>query len=147
MSYEKLKEKHQEEFNNFPMFFAFNQEQFDKGMISLGLKPTEKYKIYKFGDSGGFYRKEDSPALHEMFRRQRAEMVQAMESSDEFAYEMFNYELGNHEYIVTGSVEDTLASLGLTKEIVEKNPSLSKALQRACESQMERHEAYRLGKE
>ena len=56
MSYLELKWKHQKEFNEFPMFFAFNRKQFDEGMKTLGLKPNQTNKVYSF-DGGGFYRK------------------------------------------------------------------------------------------
>lgn len=44
MSYLELKKKHQKEFNEFPMFFAFNQKQFDEGMyiIRVEAKPNRQ---------------------------------------------------------------------------------------------------------
>jgi len=36
-SYLELKEKHQKEVNEFPMFFAFNDKQFKEGMKKFGL--------------------------------------------------------------------------------------------------------------
>ena len=45
MSYLELKWKHQKEFNEFPMFFAFNRKQFDEGMKTLGLKPNQTNKV------------------------------------------------------------------------------------------------------
>jgi hypothetical protein len=50
--YQELREKQQAELNAFPMFFAFNQKQFEEGMKSLGLKPTDTKKIYKMGHTG-----------------------------------------------------------------------------------------------
>lgn len=134
-SYLQMKERHQREINEFPMFFAFDKKQFEEGMIKLGLKPTEVYKVYMFGSTGGYYRREDSPALKEMFLRQHRETRRAMLTDDDFLFEMFNYELGNHEYIVTCSTEDTLEALGLNSDEIYKNERLSKALQKACKAQ------------
>ncbi|NYC95062.1 hypothetical protein DFN09_003049 [Clostridium acetobutylicum] len=61
--YIEMKRKHQKEVNNFPMFFAFSKEQFKEGMKKLGLEPSETNKIYKFGNTGGFYKRTDSAKL------------------------------------------------------------------------------------
>jgi len=133
--YTQLKNKHQEEVDNFPMFFAFSNQQFEEGMKKLGLDPSETDKLYKLGGTGGFYRKTDAEALHGMFNRHDKEMKQAMETDDQFIYDAFDYELGNHEYIVTYSVTDTLRALGLTMEEVNNNPRLLSALKKARKAQ------------
>jgi len=137
--YKELKNKHQEELNNFPMFFAFSNQQFEEGMRKLNLDPSDTDKIYKLGGTGGFYRKTDAVTLHEMFNRHNQEMKEAMESDDQFIFDMFNYELGNHEYIVTYSVDDTLRAIGLTEEEVNNNPRLLSALKKAKKAQEDWH--------
>ena len=125
--YQELREKQQAEVNAFPMFFAFNQKQFEEGMQSLGLKPTDTKKIYKLGNTGGFYRKSDSAAFHEMFRRHTKELEDAITSDptgDGFIFDMFDYELANHEYNYTHDPEPTLDALGLTMEQVRAEPRL-----------------------
>lgn len=139
--YKKMKEKHQKEINEFPMFFAFNNKQFDEGMRKLGLAPSEEHKIYKLGGTGGFYRKTDATKLNEMFKRHEEEMRKAMADDDDFIFEMFNYELSNHEYIYTYDVTDTLNSLGLTADEVKNDKRLMDALQKACKSQEEWYES------
>ena len=47
--YDEIKEKHQQRVNNFPMMFAFSQEQLYDGMKKLGLKSTDTDKIYDMG--------------------------------------------------------------------------------------------------
>ena len=37
---------------------------------------------------------------------------------DQYAYEAFLYELGNHEFCITYEVEPTLAAIGLTEDEV-----------------------------
>jgi len=136
-AYRVMKDKHQKEINEFPMFFAFSDKQFDEGMRELGLEPSETDKIYSLKGTGGFYRKSDAPALHEMFNKHDAEMKKAMASDDNFLFDMFDYELGNHEYIVTYDVSDTLDALGLTIDEVKNDKRLLDALQKARKSQEE----------
>jgi hypothetical protein len=132
--YLELKRKHQKETNNFPVSFAFNNQQFEEGMRKLGLELTEKDKVVGIG-GGGFIRKSDSDALWEMMNRHDKEMSEAKETSDQFVFEMFDYELGNHEYTYTGTVSDTLAALGLTLDEVKKSPRLLKGLEAAKKAQ------------
>ena len=137
-AYTALKKKHQDEVNAFPMFFAFNKQQFEEGMKELGLKPTDTDKIYKLGSTGGYYRKSDSAAFHEMFTRQAQEMKEAIaadETGNGFIYDMFNYELGNHEYGYTWDPEPTLNALGMTMEEIESSPALLHGWKKATKNQ------------
>lgn len=133
--YTELKSKHQKEVNAFPFGFAFNQKQFDEMMEKWGLAPTDTDKIYKIG-GGGFVRKSDADAMDEMFARHEAERKAAMQD-DEYPYQMFNYELANHEYSYTGDLEDTLDALGLTIDEVNADPRMADALKRAIAAQKE----------
>jgi hypothetical protein len=140
--YREMKEKHQNEVNSFPMVFAFSNKQFEEGMRKLGLEPTDTDKVYKLGGTGGFYRKDDSKALHEMFDRHSKELSEAMQD-EEFIFEAFDYELGNHEFIVTGDVTDAVEALGMTVEEVYENPKMLNALKKAVKSQREWYEKHR----
>jgi hypothetical protein len=138
-TYLTLKQKQQEEINNFPMVFAFNDSQFEEGMIKLGLTKNDTDKIYSIG-GGGFIRKTDSELLNNISKRHAQEMQEAIKSDtkgDGFIFEMFNYELGNHEYSYTGDVIPTLEALSLTLEEVRNNPIMYKALQLAKTAQYE----------
>ncbi len=137
-AYRELRDRQQEEVNAFPMMFAFSQKQFDEGMEKLGLKPTDTDKIYRFGNTGGYYRKTDSKALRDMLERHAKEIEEAIaadKTGEGFIYDMFNYELANHEYCVTLSVEDTLNALGLTLEEVNADARMKKALAKAKKRQ------------
>lgn len=136
-SYLELKKKHQEEVNNFPMMFAFSNEQFDEGMKEFGLEPTATDKICSIG-AGGFCKKTDAESLHNMFERHDKEMKQAIDddkTGEGFIYEMFYYELSNHEYTYTWNVEDAINSVGLTIDEVNNNKRLLKGLRKACKDQ------------
>lgn len=133
--YTELKSKHQKEVDAFPFGFAFNQKQFDEMMEKWGLAPTDTDKIYKIG-GGGFVRKSDADAMDEMFARHESECKVAMQD-DEYLFQMFDYELANHEYGYTGDLEDTLDALGLTMDEINADPRMANALKKAIAAQKE----------
>lgn len=131
--YADLKQRQQQEFDAFPMQFAFNDRQFAEGMAALGLKPTDTDKVYR-APGGGFYRKEDGPRLKEMMNRFDRELQSAIagdKTGDGFIYEMFLHELNNHEYGYTGELCETLGALGYTPGDIQADPRLSHGLEKA----------------
>jgi len=131
--YLKIIKKHSDDISAFPMFFAFNNEQFEKGMKKLGLEKTDTSKICSF-NGGGYLRKTDSKRLMDMFTAHRKEMSDAIaadKTGEEFIRIMFEYELSNHEYSYTMDDEPTINALGLTYEKIEKSESLKNGLQLA----------------
>ena len=139
-NYLALKQAQQKDVDEFPFFFAFTNKQFDEGMAKFGLTPDETDKIYKFGSTGGFYLRTDAPRLHEMLERHGKEMQDAVDgdtTGEGFILEMFSYELSNHEFIVTGDPEDTLAALDLTWKDIQKNKRLRHGLEMAIKKQYE----------
>jgi len=132
--YTILKQRHQQEVNDFPFIFAFSNQQFEEGMAKYGLTPKDTDKIYKFGSTGGFYLRTDAPRLKEMFDRHEKEKQEAISADTKgngYIYQMFLYELANHEYGYTGDVGDTQDALGLTVEEVAKSKPLSYGLYKA----------------
>jgi hypothetical protein len=120
--------------------FAFSDKQFEEGMRKLGLDPTDTNKVYSMPGTGGFYRRSDAHILHEMFDRHHKEMQEAIEADktgEGFIFDMFNYELANHEYGYTGSITDTLDALGLTIDDINNNPLLARGLEKARKAQWE----------
>jgi len=141
-AYQEMKQKQDKEFGEFPIFFAFNNEQFTEGMAKLGLKPDETDKIYKFGNTGGFYRRTDGEQLHTMLTRFEKELQDAIDADptgEGFILEMFDYELADHEYIVSYDTSDTLDALGLTPEDIEKDQRLQHGLKLAKQRQREKY--------
>lgn len=131
--YRKLKNKHQEEYNALPKFFAFSEENFEKGMSTLGLQPTNTDKIYQT-EMGMFYRKEDEPLFKETIQRFHDALQKAIsedETGDNFIYQMFYTELINHEYAFTEDPEDALTALNLTWEKVQADPRLKHGFEKA----------------
>ena len=135
MKYLKLKEKQQKEINDFPFGFAFSNEQFKDMMKKFGLKEKDTDKIYSIG-AGGYIRKTDSEAMHNMFKRHREEIENEIKNDKDgtgFIYEMFRYELSNHEYCVTYDIEPTLDALGLTLDEINKHQNLVMGLKKALD--------------
>ena len=128
--YQELKDKHQKEFNEFPIGFAFSDEQFKEQMEKLGLTANDEDKIVGIG-AGGFIRKDDVDKFNEMNKRQRAEEEEAIKNDttgEGYIKDMFDYELANHEYGYTYDLTDTLASLGLSMEDINKDKRLQNGL-------------------
>lgn len=132
-NYLQLKEKHREESNALPFMFAFSKEQFAEGMKKLGLTVDDTDKIYSIG-CGGYIKREDAHLMKETYKRREEEHAQAIANDVDgsgYVYEMFRYELANHEYSYTGNSSDAIAALGLTYEEIEKDERLSKAFEKA----------------
>lgn len=139
MTYKELKDRQQAEINAFPFMFAFSNEQFIKGMERLGLKPTDTDKIYSIG-GGGYVRKSDYAELEAMTQRHRQEIrdaIAADTTGDGFIYDMFYYELANHEYIISGSITETLDALELTIDEINESKTLLHGLKKAIDAQNE----------
>lgn len=135
--YAEMQEHHQMEINAFPMFFAFSQKQFEEGMKSLGLEPSATDQIYSLGN-GGYYKKSDATKLHEMFRRfkqDQEDAISADTTGEGFIFDMFSYELDNHEYCITLDLEDTLDAIGMTQEEISASPRLKRGLKLALNRQ------------
>lgn len=133
--YMEMRHRHQAEVNAFPMHFCFGEEQVRKKFEELGLdREKDLDKIVVIKGTGGFVLKKDAPALKEMLDRHSREMEEAIagdKSGDGFIYEMFLYELNNHEYGYTYDASDTLRSLGLTLKQIEANPAMKHGWEKA----------------
>lgn len=137
MDYRTMREKHQQEVNEFPLGFAFGDKQFEEMMRKWGLDAKKKSDLAKVSHlfAGAYILKKDIPAYKEMSRRHSKEYeaaIAADKTGDGFCYEMFDYELRNHEFGYTGDYEDTLDALGLTWEQVQSQENLKHGLEKAA---------------
>ena len=132
--YQELQSRQQEEFNTLPLRFAFGQEQFNDMMAGWGLDPqTDTDKIISIG-AGGYIQPKDVPLFLEMSNRHKKEMAAAIaedKTGEGFIYEMFLYELRNHEFGYTGETEDALNALGYSEDAVQADPRLKRGLEKA----------------
>ena len=136
-SYLALKAETRKELDAFPMQFAFNMKQFEEGMKALGLTKDDTDKVVSI-PGGGFVRKTDAGAFMALFKRHREKHQAAIAADTEgtgYIYEMFDYELGNHEYSYTYDPEPALNALGLTLQQVKANPIMLAAFNRARAAQ------------
>ena len=116
-------------------FFAFNEKQFAEGMKKLDLRADDYGSLVRLG-AGGFLLKDRAEGWRELaeeITRERAEAIRDPETGPQFAYDMFYYELANHEYSYTGDASETLEALGYDWEDVRKDSTLRDALKKACE--------------
>ena len=135
--YLELTKKHQKESNEFPFIFAFSNEKLIEGMAKLGLKEYETNKLLSLGN-GAFIRKSDKEKLNQMFNRHEEELKKAINedlTGEGFIYQMFNYELANHEYCITYEIDDTLNALGLTMDEIRNDDKLLHGLKKAIDNQ------------
>lgn len=133
-SYRELRDRQQKEVNEFPLGFAFSNQQFKEMMENWGLTEDDTDKIYSIG-AGGYVQRKDSPAMHEMFNRHHKELQDAINedrTGEVFIKQMFKEELENHEFGYTGDYEDTLDALGMTWETIRKNEALRHGLEIAA---------------
>jgi len=133
--------KRQKEINNIPFGFAFDDKQFDKMLIKMGLT-QENYKteLLSIG-GGGFIKKSDSEEMHETFDRHHKELEENLKDED-FLYDAFRFELANHEYCIREDVTDTLECLELTEEDIEENPMMKRVLKKAIKDYMKYYEEH-----
>lgn len=132
-AYQQLKDRHQKEFNTFPLGAAFSKEQFEKMMQGWDLTVNDTDKICSIG-YGCFIRKNDKERFLEMNARFKKEMQDAMaadKTGDGFICDMFLYELANHEYCITYDYEETFDALGLTDEQINADKRLLHGLEKA----------------
>lgn len=132
--YAELRQRQQKEFDALPLGFAFSQKQFNEMMEGWGLDPEkDRDKILRI-PGGGYVQKKDADLLHQTVERHDTEMAAAIEedkTGEGFIYEMFLYELDNHEYGYTRDTEDTLDALGYTAEQVLNDLRLKRGIEKA----------------
>lgn len=100
--YEELKDRQREEFNSFPIVYAFSDGQLVKALEKLGAKKEDCVSIFGHGD---IVKKEDAPKLLAMMKRHDQELAEAMQDYD-FAVAGFLYEMNNHEYCINWDGDD-----------------------------------------
>ena len=137
--YLDLKKKHQNEFDEFPIAYAFNDEQLKESLEKLGATKEECVTVFGHGD---IVKRTDAKALLALLDRQDEEMKQRLRDDPDFAEAAFLYEMDNHEYAINWSAdEDVLACFNITFEDINKW-GLQMAYRRAREKHMENAEKW-----
>ena len=116
-SYLDMKARHQKEMSEFPFGFAFSDEQFKEMMEKWGLSENDTDKILSIG-MGGYIRKIDKESMESLFKRHKEEKEKGYKN-EQFLQEAIEYELENHEYIITYDLEPSLSALGYSIDILQ----------------------------
>ena len=136
--YSTFKKSKQQRVDEFPMMFAFSQEQLEEGKARLGV--TDNKELLSIG-AGGFIRKSDREEFDNLFIQLDKELAENL-NDDEFLYEAFLYELANHEYCYSWDLTDSLDVLGLTVEQVKADDRMYSILKKAIVQYKEDMEDY-----
>jgi tRNA threonylcarbamoyladenosine modification (KEOPS) complex Cgi121 subunit len=139
-TYLDLQEKHREELNNFPVAYAFSDQQLQEALKKLGVK-SSKECVTVFGH-GDIVKKENAKPFIEMLKRHTKEIRDRMIADEEFAEAAFLYELDNHEYAINwDGDEDVLGCFGLIYAELEEL-GLHDAYHRAVRKHMKHAEEW-----
>lgn len=105
-AYLDLQKRQREDLDNFPIAYAFNEQQLAEALKKLGAKKEECVTVWGAGD---IVKKTDVPALKAMLKRHIKEVHELLKNEQD-AEEAFLYEMDNHEYSInwTGD-EDVMA--------------------------------------
>lgn len=118
-AYLDLQEKHREELNNFPIAYAFNDQQLREALEKLGVESTDEC-VTVFGH-GDIVKKGDAKKFVDMLKRHTQEVKDALIADKEFAEAAFLYEMDNHEYAINwDGDDDVLRCFGLDYEDLVK---------------------------
>ena len=140
-TYQQMKDRQQKEFDAFPIGAAFSNKQFEEMMQKWGLTVNDTDKICSLG-AGIYIRKTDKEALCALINRLNKEKQDAIAedtTGDGFIFDMFVYELANHEYCITYDLKETLDALGLTVEEIKADKRLHYGLNKAIKHYLKNH--------
>ena len=117
--YLDLKKKHEKELSEFPIAYAFNDQQLKEALEKLGVE-SAKECVTVFGH-GDIVNKENAPKFIDMLRCHSKEIKDRLVEDKEFAVAAFLYEMDNHEYAINYDGDgDVLGCFGLEEEDLEK---------------------------
>lgn len=140
--YDELKAQHQKKVNSLPMHFAFSESQFEELMHELGYDDKQKFEndICTIG-AGSIILKKDKDLILSTLLENDKEMLKAFED-DDFLLSAFEYELANHEYIITYDIMDTLRALGISFKEYSENERMQKIMNQAIKNYKKDMEKY-----
>lgn len=142
MKYQELKEKQRKEINELPIYFAFGQKQLDEKAEELGFKNTDEMLRNVAGiGAGGFTLIKDYDKVLNTFKRHNEETRKLIDEDDEFVLDAFEYELGNHEYIITFDITDALSALNISFKMYDESVRLQNLMKQAKEKYLKAMES------
>lgn len=129
-----MKARHQNAVNSLPLHFAFGNEQLDNLIKELGFENLEELKANTFTIGlGSIVLNKDKELIQNTFKRNNEEMKEALKN-DEFLQSAFEYELANHEYIITYDITDALCALGIKLKEYQESERMQKIMSSAIDN-------------
>lgn len=120
--YLNLRKKHILEINNFPIKFAFSDEQLKDALKELDADINDCTSVVGIGD---VIRKKDVPNYIDMLKQQKDE-IDELTKDHELMYEAFLYEMDNHEYAINWEGDaEVLGCFGMNERLLEEKGLLS----------------------
>lgn len=117
-TYLELQEKQRKELEEFPIAYAFSDQQLEEALVKLGAKSKEEC-VTVFGH-GDIVKRGNAKSFVELLKRHTRELKEAMKD-EKFAEDAFRYEMDNHEYAINWSAdEDVLNCFNLDFEDLRK---------------------------
>lgn len=125
ISYSEFKDISNEKYNNVPIHFFFSREQ--KEEVYEKLKVTdENAKENLFSAQGGVILKSEAHKLKEYWEWYN-ETIDILHKREDFLYQMFYYEFGNHESHISNSYEDVFNDFSTDTESIIVREAYEKA--------------------
>ena len=134
--FKKQAEKETNDLYDTACFFAFDKKQFTEGLEKFNIEREHAPELIVSISGGGFALKKRVNDIREMGKKHN-EQLRALMEDEQFAISAFDYELGNHEWIVTGNETDAIFALGYSVEDVKNSEHLLKCLKAALKKQRE----------
>ena len=99
------------------------------------MKKTNSYmqlkRKHQDGISNSPFMSKEQFDLIERYHKERQKAIENDTTGDNYIYDMFNYELANHEYCITYDATDTIKALNLTMKEISNNKALLNGLNKA----------------
>ena len=110
--YLDLQNRHRKEVEDFPIAYAFNDEQLKEALEKLGVESMDEcVTIFGHGD---IVKKDNAKPFIKMLKRHTREVQDKLKSDPEFAEAAFLYEMDNHEYAINWDGDaDVLSCFGM----------------------------------
>lgn len=137
IDYQTFRKQNNKELSDFMdknIFFAFDNEQFEKGLEKVH---ATKDDIVSIG-FGGFMTKEQQKAYKDLSNKQLQDLRNYMLNDYTQARKAFLFEMINHECMYSGDYEEVLEVLALTQDDLKNNRKLQQAFDYARKQCMKR---------
>lgn len=111
ITYKEFKNLSNKKYNEIPVFFFFNKKQKIDALKKMGIKEKDlKEKVFLF--QGGIILKSESHKIDE-FYNWLCECEKKTHQREDYLYQLFYYELFNHEVQITRDYDYFLEQIGI----------------------------------